>query len=131
MLCGSAFKNRVCSRCWTPWSTYLPNPLDVPDIEGHDVRDEEKIITRAANSEEPFSALAFKIADAPVLRALTYIRVYSGKAASGAQVINSTKGKKERIGKLFQMHANKEMPGGGDHHRPHLRGDRAEGHHHR
>jgi elongation factor G len=89
---------------------YLPSPLDMPAIEGHDVRDEEKVIERHADSTEPFSALAFKIMTHPFFGRLTYIRVYSGKLDSGAQVINSTKGKKERIGKIFQMHANKENP---------------------
>jgi elongation factor G len=89
---------------------YLPSPLDVPDVQGHDVRDEEKIITRKAASTEPFSALAFKVVSHPFFGRLTYIRVYSGKAEGGTQVINSTKDKKERIGKLFQMHANKENP---------------------
>ena len=82
----------------------------MPAIEGHDVRDEEKIIERHADSSEPFSALAFKIMTHPFFGRLTYIRVYSGKLESGGQVINSTKGKKERIGKIFQMHANKENP---------------------
>ncbi len=89
---------------------YLPTPLDVPDVEGHAPNDEEAVITRAANNEAPFSALAFKIASHPFFGKLTYIRVYSGKVASGAQLVNSTKGKKERIGKIFQMHSNKENP---------------------
>jgi elongation factor G len=89
---------------------YLQTPLDVPAVEGHDVRDAEKIIERHANSTDPFSALAFKVAVHPFFGRLTYVRVYSGKLDSGAQVINSTKGKKERIGKIFQMHANKENP---------------------
>jgi elongation factor G len=110
VLCGSAFKNKGVQPMLDAVVSFLPSPLDVPDIEGHDVRDEEKIITRAANSEAPFAALAFKVVTHPFFGRLTYIRVYSGKAASGAQVINSTKGKKERIGKLFQMHANKENP---------------------
>ena len=88
----------------------LPSPLDVPAIEGHDVRDAEKIVLRKPESGEPFSALAFKVAVHPFFGRLTYIRVYSGTIDSGAQVINSTKGKKERIGKIFQMHANKENP---------------------
>ncbi|GAB3517894.1 elongation factor G [Arthrobacter monumenti] len=110
VLCGSAFKNRGVQPMLDAVVDYLPTPLDVPDIEGHPVNDLESIITRPANSEAPFSALAFKVVTHPFFGRLTYIRVYSGKAASGAQVINSTKGKKERIGKLFQMHANKENP---------------------
>jgi elongation factor G len=82
----------------------------VPAVEGHAVNDEEKVITRSPSSEEPFSALAFKVAAHPFFGKLTYVRVYSGKVSSGAQVVNATKGKKERIGKLFQMHSNKENP---------------------
>ncbi len=110
VLCGSAFKNRGVQPMLDAVVDYLPSPLDMPAIEGHDVRDEEKVIERHADATEPFSALAFKIMTHPFFGRLTYIRVYSGKLDSGAQVINSTKGKKERIGKIFQMHANKENP---------------------
>ncbi|MSW98187.1 MAG: elongation factor G, partial [Actinobacteria bacterium] len=110
VLCGSAFKNRGVQPMLDAVIDYLPSPLDVPDVEGHDVRDLEKIVTRKAASTEPFSALAFKVVSHPFFGRLTYIRVYSGKAEGGTQVINSTKDKKERIGKLFQMHANKENP---------------------
>ena len=89
---------------------YLPTPLDVPAIEAHDPRDEEKVILRHPDATEPFAALAFKVAVHPFFGRLTYIRVYSGRADSGAQLVNATKGKKERIGKIFQMHANKENP---------------------
>ena len=85
---------------------------------------------RHADAKEPFSALAFKIATHPFFGTLTYIRVYSGHVASGSPVINSTKGKKERIGKLFQMHANKENPVDGASRRSHLRGHRPQGHDH-
>ena len=110
VFCGSAFKNRGVQPMLDAVVDYLPSPLDMPAIEGHDVRDEEKVIERHADSTEPFSALAFKIMTHPFFGRLTYIRVYSGKLESGGQVINSTKGKKERIGKIFQMHANKENP---------------------
>ncbi|MCD5350003.1 elongation factor G [Kineosporia mesophila] len=110
ILCGSAFKNKGVQPMLDAVIDYLPTPLDVPDVEGHPLNDEEAVITRAANNEAPFSALAFKIASHPFFGKLTYIRVYSGKVASGAQLINSTKGKKERIGKIFQMHSNKENP---------------------
>ncbi|AZZ50726.1 MULTISPECIES: elongation factor G [Rathayibacter] len=110
VLCGSAFKNRGVQPMLDAVVDYLPSPLDVPAIEAHDVRDEEKVIMRHADSTEPFSALAFKVAVHPFFGRLTYVRVYSGKLDSGAQVINSTKGKKERIGKIFQMHSNKENP---------------------
>jgi elongation factor G len=110
VLCGSAFKNRGVQPMLDAVVDYLPSPLDMPAIEGHDVRDEEKVIERHADANEPFSALAFKIMTHPFFGRLTYIRVYSGKLDSGGQVVNSTKGKKERIGKIFQMHANKENP---------------------
>ncbi len=110
VLCGSAFKNRGVQPMLDAVIDYLPSPLDVPPMEGDDVRDEEKIIVRKPDSTEPFSALAFKVAVHPFFGRLTYVRVYSGTIASGSQVINSTKGKKERIGKIFQMHSNKENP---------------------
>ncbi len=110
VLCGSAFKNRGVQPMLDAVIDYLPSPLDVPDVEGTDVRDPEKQLTRKPESTEPFSALAFKIAVHPFFGRLTYIRVYSGKLNSGEQIINSTKDKKERIGKIFQMHSNKENP---------------------
>ena len=110
VLCGSAFKNKGVQPMLDAVIAYLPSPIDVPDVEGHRVGHESEILTRAPKSTEPFSALAFKIASHPFFGKLTYVRVYSGKVSAGAQVINSTKGKKERIGKLFQMHANKENP---------------------
>jgi elongation factor G len=110
ILCGSAFKNKGVQPMLDAVIDYLPSPLDVESVEGGDPRDEEIRLHRAASADEPFSALAFKVMTHPFFGRLTYIRVYSGKANSGDQVINSTKGKKERIGKLFQMHANKENP---------------------
>ncbi len=89
---------------------YLPNPLDIGDVIGHQVGNEEEELRRKPSKEEPFSALAFKIAAHPFFGKLTFVRVYSGRIDSGTQVLNSTKGKKERVGKLFQMHANKENP---------------------
>ena len=110
VLCGSAFKNRGVQPMLDAVIDYLPSPLDVPAIEAHDARDEEKVVMRHADATEPFTALAFKVAVHPFFGRLTYVRVYSGRLDSGAQVVNSTKGKKERIGKIFQMHANKEIP---------------------
>ena len=110
VLCGSAFKNRGVQPMLDAVIDYLPSPLDVPAVEGHDLRDEEKIIERRPVPTDPFAGLAFKVAVHPFFGRLTYVRVYSGAADSGAQVINATKGKKERIGKIFQMHANKENP---------------------
>jgi elongation factor G len=106
VLCGTAFKNKGVQPLLDAVVDYLPSPLDVPAIEGHDVNDADKIIERHADENEPFAALAFKIMSDPHLGKLTYIRVYSGKLESGTQVSNSTKGKKERVGKIYQMHAN-------------------------
>ncbi len=110
VLCGSAFKNKGVQPMLDAVLDYLPTPLDVPPMIGHDVRDEEKEIIRKPDASEPFSALAFKVASHPFFGKLTYVRVYSGRVAAGSGVVNSTKGKKERIGKLFQMHSNKENP---------------------
>ncbi|SKA91051.1 translation elongation factor 2 (EF-2/EF-G) [Agreia bicolorata] len=110
VLCGSAFKNRGVQPMLDAVIDYLPTPLDVPATEAHDARDEEVVVMRHPDANEPFTALAFKVAVHPFFGRLTYIRVYSGKLESGGQIMNSTKGKKERIGKIFQMHANKENP---------------------
>ncbi|MEV8181361.1 elongation factor G [Specibacter sp. NPDC078692] len=110
VFCGSAFKNRGVQPMLDAVIDFLPNPLDVGAMVGHDPRDEEIELRREPNEDEPFSALAFKIATHPFFGQLNFIRVYSGKATPGTQLLNSTKQKKERIGKLFQMHANKEMP---------------------
>jgi elongation factor G len=110
ILCGSAFKNKGVQPMLDAVIDYLPSPLDVPAIVGSNPRDEEQKITREPKADGPFAALAFKVMTHPFFGRLTYIRVYSGKADAGAQVINSTKDRKERIGKMFQMHANKENP---------------------
>ncbi|MFB7876398.1 MULTISPECIES: elongation factor G [unclassified Nocardia] len=110
VLCGSAFKNKGVQPMLDAVVDYLPSPLDVESVEGHLPGKEDEVVTRKPSADEPFSALAFKIAVHPFFGELTYVRVYSGKVDSGAQVVNSTKGKKERLGKLFQMHSNKENP---------------------
>ena len=110
VLCGSAFKNRGVQPMLDAVIEYLPSPLDVPDVEGSSPSDEEEKLTRKASADEPFAALAYKVAAHPFYGQLIYTRVYSGHAAQGQQVLNSTKGKKERLGKLFQMHSNKENP---------------------
>ncbi|ORW22541.1 elongation factor G [Mycolicibacter nonchromogenicus] len=110
VLCGSAFKNKGVQPMLDAVIDYLPSPLDVESVQGHVPGKEDEVISRKPSIEEPFSALAFKIAVHPFFGKLTYVRVYSGKVESGAQVVNSTKGKKERLGKLFQMHSNKENP---------------------
>ncbi|PRX99973.1 elongation factor G [Allonocardiopsis opalescens] len=118
VLCGTAFKNKGVQPLLDAIVDYLPAPLDVEAIEGHDPKDEEKVLRRKPSNDEPFSALAFKIMSDPHLGKLTYIRVYSGTLDSGTQVLNSVKGRKERVGKIYRMHANKreEIPsvGAGD-----------------
>ena len=110
VLCGSAFKNKGVQPMLDAVIDYLPSPLDVPAVVGHVPGKEDEEALRKPEATEPFSALAFKVAAHPFFGKLTYVRVYSGKVATGAQVVNSTKGKKERIGKMFQMHSNKENP---------------------
>ncbi|ORV50037.1 elongation factor G [Mycolicibacter engbaekii] len=110
VLCGSAFKNKGVQPMLDAVIDYLPSPLDVESVQGHVPGKEDEIISRKPSIDEPFAALAFKIAVHPFFGKLTYVRVYSGRVESGAQVVNSTKGKKERLGKLFQMHSNKENP---------------------
>jgi elongation factor G len=107
VLCGSAFKNKGVQPMLDAIVDYLPSPMDIPAIKGHAVGDEETVIERHADVTEPFAALAFKIMSDQHLGKLTYIRIYSGTLESGTQVLNSTKGRKERIGKIYQMHANK------------------------
>lgn len=110
VLCGTAFKNKGIQPMLDAVIDYLPTPLDIGEVEGHKLNDEETVLKRKPSKDEPFSALAFKIAAHPFFGKLTFVRVYSGRIEPGAQVLNATKGKKERIGKLFQMHANKENP---------------------
>ncbi|GLZ12322.1 elongation factor G 1 [Actinomadura sp. NBRC 104425] len=107
VLCGTAFKNKGVQPLLDAIVRYLPSPLDVEAIEGHAVRDEETTLARKPSEEEPFSALAFKIVSDPHLGKLTFIRVYSGVLESGSQVLNSVKERRERIGKIYRMHANK------------------------
>ncbi|WP_235854592.1 elongation factor G [Nonomuraea aridisoli] len=107
VLCGTAFKNKGVQPLLDAIVAYLPAPTDIPAFKGHAVGNEDKVIERHADPSEPFSALAFKIASDPHLGKITYIRIYSGTLEAGSQVINSVKGKKERIGKIYQMHANK------------------------
>ena len=109
VLCGSAFKNKGVQPMLDAVIDYLPSPLDIPSIEGV-LQDGETSASRKPSSDEPFAALAFKIMSHPYFGKLTYIRVYSGQIDSGASVVNATKDRKERIGKIFQMHSNKENP---------------------
>ncbi len=107
VMCGSAFKNKGVQPMLDAIVDFLPSPVDIPAIKGHAVGDEEALIERHPDVTEPFAALAFKIMSDQHLGKLTYIRIYSGKLEAGTQVLNSTKGRKERIGKIYQMHANK------------------------
>ena len=110
VMCGSAYKNKGVQPMLNAVIDYLPSPLDVPPMIGHNPSNEEEDLTRKPSTDEPFSALAFKVASHPFFGSLTYVRVYSGHVKSGDQVLNTTSGKKERVGKLFQMHSNKENP---------------------
>ena len=105
VLCGSAFKNKGIQPLLDAVVSYLPSPLDVPPVEGHTPKGREHVV-RTCSDTEPFSALAFKIMTDPYVGRLTYIRVYSGMLRAGAHVENSTKERKERIGRILQMHAN-------------------------
>jgi elongation factor G len=110
VMCGTAFKNKGIQPMLDAVVSYLPSPVDVPPMVGHDPKDPEKEIIRKPDAKEPFSALAYKIAVHPFFGKLIYVRVYSGHVESGTGILNATKGKKERVGKLFQMHSNKENP---------------------
>ena len=110
VFCGSAFKDKGVQPMLDAVVDYLPSPEDVPAIDGYKPGDESVEIERHPDTNEPFSALAFKIATHPFYGKLIYVRVYSGQVKQGDNVLDSTKGKKERIGKLFQMHSNKENP---------------------
>ncbi len=107
VLCGSAFKNKGVQPMLDAIVDYLPSPLDVPSIKGHAVGSETDEIERHADASEPFAALAFKIMSDQHLGKLTYLRIYSGTLEAGKAVLNSTKDRRERVGKIYQMHANK------------------------
>ena len=107
VLTGSAFKNKGVQPMLDAVTRYLPSPLDIDAIVGTEMDDTEKPLSRLPKNEEPFSALAFKIMTDPHLGKLTFIRVYSGVLETGTTILNSTKNRKERIGKIYQMHANK------------------------
>lgn len=107
VLTGSAFKNKGVQPMLDAVTRYLPSPLDVEAIEGHAVGNEDEVVTREPDEDAPLSSLAFKIMADPHLGKLTFVRIYSGVLTTGSQVLNSTKGNKERIGKIYRMHANK------------------------
>ncbi len=107
VFCGAAFKNKGVQRLLDGIIDYLPSPVEVPAVMGHLPHHDETFVERRASDDEPFSALAFKIATDPYVGKLTFFRVYSGVLTSGSYVYNSTKDRRERIGRLLQMHANK------------------------
>ena len=109
VVCGTAFKNKGVQPLLDAVIAYLPSPMDVEAIEGHDPKDEseETKLERKPSVDEPFSALAFKVVSDPHLGKLSYVRIYSGVLEAGTQVLNSIKGRKERIGKVYRMHSNK------------------------
>ncbi|MBR2208306.1 MAG: elongation factor G [Synergistaceae bacterium] len=107
VLCGSAFKNKCVEPLLDAVVEYLPSPIDLPPVEGSEPKEPEKILQRHANPDEPFTALAFKIAVDPFLGKLFFLRVYSGKLEKGSTVYNPTSGQRERIGRIMRMHSNK------------------------
>jgi len=107
VICGSAFKNKGVQNLLDSVVDYLPSPLEVPPVQGTDVDDTEKIVERRADDKEPFAALVFKIMTDPFVGQLAFIRVYSGRLGAGDSLFNVAKGRKERIGRLVKMHANK------------------------
>jgi elongation factor G len=107
VLCGSAFKNKGVQQLLDAVIDYLPSPVDIPAIKGHDPDNGEAVLERNASDDEPFAALAFKIMNDPYVGKLTFFRVYSGTLPAGSYVYNPVKGKRERIGRILQMHANK------------------------
>ena len=106
VLCGSAFKNKGVQPMLDAVVDFLPSPLDVPAIKGVKYQKEDEPIVRKSSDEEPFSALAFKIMNDPFVGSLTFMRVYSGKIEAGSSVLNSVKDKRERFGRMLQMHSN-------------------------
>jgi elongation factor G len=107
VLCGASFKNKGVQALLDAVIDYLPSPVDIAPMKGHVMGDDEVFEERPANDETPFAGLAFKIATDPFVGKLTYVRVYSGTLTAGSYVFNSTKDKRERVGRLLQMHANK------------------------
>jgi elongation factor G len=107
VLCGASFKNKGVQALLDGVIDFLPSPLDIPPVQGHLPLHDDTHVERCASDTEPFSALAFKIMTDPYVGRLTYFRVYSGSLKAGSYVYNSTKDKRERIGRLLQMHANK------------------------
>jgi len=110
VLCGAAFKNKGVQKLLDAVNLYLPSPLDLPPVKGNDPRDAENIVERRPDPNEPFCALAFKVQADPHMGKLVYLRIYSGHLDNSTYVLNVTKDKKERIGRILQMHANQREP---------------------
>jgi elongation factor G len=110
VLCGASFKNKGVQKLLDAVNLYLPSPLDLPPVKGSDPQDAEKIIERKPDANEPFCALAFKVQADPHMGKLVYLRIYSGYLDNSTYVLNATKNKKERIGRILQMHANQREP---------------------
>ena len=107
-LCGSAYKNKGVQALLDAIVDYMPSPLDIPDVQGTDPKDDEKVLQRHPGDNEPLSALAFKVVTDPYVGKLIYVRIYSGVIESGSYIYNATKGKRERVGRILQMHSNKQ-----------------------
>ena len=107
-LCGSAYKNKGVQALLDAIVDYMPSPLDIPAVQGTDPKDDEKILERHPGDKEPLSALAFKVVTDPYVGKLIYVRIYSGTIESGSYIYNATKGKRERVGRILQMHSNKQ-----------------------
>lgn len=108
-LCGSAYKNKGVQALLDAIVEYMPSPVDVPAIEGTDPKDESVVLERHPGDDEPLSALAFKVVTDPYVGKLIYVRIYSGTIESGSYIYNATKGKRERVGRIMQMHSNKQQ----------------------
>ena len=109
VLCGAAFKNKGVQKLLDAINLYLPSPIELPPVEGHDPKNTQTLITRRPDANEPFTALAFKVQADPHMGKLVYLRVYSGVLETGTYVLNVRKDKKERIGRILQMHANQRQ----------------------
>ena len=106
VFCGTSYKNKGVQKLLDGIVDYMPSPLDIPPIQGHEPGDPDEVMERKPDDNEPFSALAFKIATDPYVGKLCYFRVYSGKLTAGTTVVNATKGSRERFGRILKMHAN-------------------------
>ncbi|MDD5155473.1 MAG: elongation factor G [Candidatus Omnitrophica bacterium] len=106
VVCGASFKNIGVQKLLDAVTLYLPSPLDLPAVKGHNIDDPQKVIDKHPDDKEPFAALAFKVQSDPHMGKLVYARVYSGYLETGSYVLNATKNKKERVGRILQMHAN-------------------------